>query len=357
MRIHRLAIVALCAVLGACGNKDEAAGGTSLSGTSGTGGATGETVRLQGSGATFPQPLYQRWFKEYNNKFPNVEVSYQGVGSGQGKKDFIAHHVDFGASDAAMEDEEMAKVDVGALLLPVTAGSIVLAFNLPGIDHLKLSRDAYVGIYLGKVTKWDDPIIAKDNPGVKLPSKPITVARRSDGSGTTFVFTGHLSAVSPEWKEKAGQGTTVQWPGQPVGGKGNPGVTAIIQSTEGGIGYVEYAYAVQQHLAMATLQNKSGNFVDSTPDNCKATLSAVELPENLRAYVKDPDGANSYPIVTYTWILAYKKMTDATKREALKKVLRWCLTEGQVMSPELNYIPLPENVVKRVMSAVDSISD
>jgi phosphate transport system substrate-binding protein len=348
--IKRLAILALVAALAGCGGKDEASGNTQNATM------TGGTVRLQGAGATFPQILYERWFKEYNRADPSQEVSYQGVGSGTGIKDFIAHTVDFGASDAAMSDAEMAKVPEGVFLLPMTAGSIVITYNLPGVSHLKLSRKAYVDIFLGKITKWNDPAITADNPGVSLPDKEITVAHRSDGSGTTFVFTGHLSAVSPAWKNGPGQGKSVQWFDSSLGGKGNAGVAQIVQSTSGAIGYVEYAYAKKQNLPMATLQNKAGSFVDSTPGNCSATLAAVHLPANMRAYVTDPDGMKSYPIVTYTWILAYKHYKNATKRNAVKKMLRWCLTEGQKLSPDLYYIPLPSNVVQKVMAAVDAIS-
>jgi phosphate transport system substrate-binding protein len=355
MRFAIIATLALATALAGCGTKQEAAGAPSDA-AKGRTPSSGEAARLQGAGATFPQPLYQRWFKEYNGLHPNVEVSYQGVGSGSGIKSFTAHQVDFGASDAAMKDEDMAKVDAGVLLLPMTAGSIVLTYNLPGVKSLRLSREAYVGIFLGTVKRWDDPAIAKENPGVELPSKDITSVHRSDGSGTTFVFTGHLSAVSAEWKAGPGQGTTVQWPGAGLGGQGNPGVTQIVKSTEGAIGYVEYAYAMQQGLPMATLQNKAGSFVDSSKEHCTATLSAVTLPENMRAFVTDPDGKDSYPIVTYTWILAYKKIPDAAKREAFKALLRWCLTDGQKVSPELNYIPLPESVASRVLAAVDSIS-
>src|SRR6516165_6319506 len=220
-------------------------------------------TQLQGAGATFPAPLYQRWIAEYTKSNPNVQINYQGVGSGAGIKQFTQNLVAFGASDAAMTDAEIAAVKQGVVLIPATAGSIVLAYNLPGVDNLKLSREAYVGIFLGKVKRWNDPAIAKANEGVKLPGTAITVCERSDGSGTTFVFTKHLSAISPEFKAQVGEGTSVTWP-TGVAGKGNDGVTALIKHTPGAIGYIEYGYAVHNKIPFAALENKSGEFVTAT---------------------------------------------------------------------------------------------
>jgi phosphate transport system substrate-binding protein len=311
-------------------------------------------ISLIGAGASFPAPLYQRWFAEYNKVNPSVQVSYQSVGSGAGVEQFTKETVDFGASDVAMTDEEMAKVKKGVVLLPMTAGSIVLAYNLPGVQGLKLSRQAYVDILLGKITKWNDPAIAKTNSGVKLPNKEISVIHRSDGSGTTGVFTKHLSAISPEWKQKIGEGKTVEWP-TGVGAKGNEGVTAQIKQTEGALGYVEYTYAKEQNLLIATLQNQAGKFVAPNAQTATNTLQAVTLPENLRAFIADPKGDNSYPIVTYTWILAYKQYQDPQKLKALKDVMTWALKDGQKMSANLGYVPLPENVVKKVEESMKKI--
>ena len=314
----------------------------------------GGSVSLVGAGASFPAPLYQRWFSEYNKQNPNIKVSYQSIGSGAGVEQFTQETVDFGASDVAMKDEEMAEINRGVVLLPMTAGSVVLAYNLADVESLKLSRQTYVDILLGKITKWNDPAIAANNPGVNLPDSDINVVFRSDGSGTTGVFTKHLSAISPEWKEKIGEGKTVEWP-TGIGAKGNEGVTAQILQTEGSIGYIEYGYAKQQGIPTASLENKSGNYIVPSSESASQTLAAVTLPENLRAFITDPEGEESYPIVTYTWILAYQSYDDAEKLDAFKEVINWSLTDGQELSEELGYIPLPDNVVSKVQSALDTI--
>ena len=237
-------------------------------------------MKLQGAGASFPAPLYLKWFKSYNDAHPNIQVDYQSVGSGSGVKSFLDKTVDFAASDAAMKPEDMAKVEGGVQLIPMTAGAIVLAYNLPGVDNLRLSRDAYVGIFDGKVTKWNDPMIVKDNPGAKLPDLPVSVIVRADGSGTSFVFSKHLSAINPEFDKAVGANTMPNWP---VGtkSKGNEGVTASIMTTPGAIGYVEYGYAHSQNLHTATLQNKSGNYVPANIDSSKAALASAEIPARL----------------------------------------------------------------------------
>lgn len=313
-----------------------------------------KAVSLTGAGATFPAPLYQRWFSEYNKIDPKVQIAYQSVGSGAGVEQFTQGTVDFGASDVAMKDEEIAKVPKGVVMLPMTAGSIVFGYNLPEVTDLKLSRQNYLDIFAGKITKWNDPAIAKTNPDVKLPDTEITVIYRSDGSGTTGVFTKHLSAISPEWKKTIGDGKTVQWP-KGVGAKGNEGVTAQILQTEGSIGYIEYGYAKQQNIATASLENKAGKFIKPSAEASAKTLTAVQLPEDLRAFITDPEGADSYPIVSYTWILAYKKYDNPAKLKAFKEVVDWALTDGQKLSEELGYVPLPENVVKKVEAAVETI--
>jgi len=313
-------------------------------------------ITLQGTGATFPAPLYQRWFTEYNKLHPEVQINYQALGSGAGVKQFQDGLVNFGASDAAMTDEEMAVVKDGVVLLPMTAGSVVLSYNLPGgPKELKLSREAYVGIFLGTITNWNDPKIAAANPGVTLPATKITPVTRSDGSGTTFVFTQHLSAVSDEWKKGPGTGKSVNFP-LGVGGKGNPGVTALIKQTPGAIGYVEYGYAKQTQMPMAILENKSGNYVKADKASENAALASVELPADLRAWIPDPPAPAAYPIVTYTWLLLYKKYADPKISEALKSVIRYGLGDGQKFSEELGYIPLPANVVTAVSKALEQIS-
>ncbi|HEY5706595.1 MAG TPA: phosphate ABC transporter substrate-binding protein PstS [Terrimicrobiaceae bacterium] len=317
--------------------------------------ATSATAQqLSGAGATFPAPLYQRWAVEYNKLHPKVQVNYQSVGSGAGVKQFAQGTIDFGASDAAMSDEEIAKVGQGVVMIPATAGSIVIAYNLPGVTDLKLSRDAYTGIFLGKVTKWNDPAIAKDNPGVTLPDMPINVAFRSDGSGTTFVFTKHLAAISKDFADEVGSDKSVTWP-VGAGGKGNEGVTALIKQSPGTVGYVEYGYAVHNGLSMASLQNKSGKFVKPTDASGTATLANVTFPENLRVWPEDPTGAEDYPIATFTWLLLYKKYSDAAKLEALEGFITYGLTEGQKFSSELGYIPLPAAVVEKSKAALAAV--
>jgi phosphate transport system substrate-binding protein len=312
-------------------------------------------ITLQGTGATFPAPLYQRWFKEYNEMHPDVQINYQALGSGAGIKQFQQGLVDFGASDAAMTDEEIAAVKNGVVLLPMTAGSIVLTYNVPGVSELKLSRDAYVGIFLGKITKWNDPVIAKANPGAALPDTAITVVSRSDGSGTTFVFTSHLSAISPDWKNGPGAGKAVTFPAG-VAGKGNPGVTALIKQTPGAIGYVEFGYAKQTGMPMASLENKSGQFIKPDLASGQKALAGVALPANLRAWITDPTQADAYPIVTYTWLLCYKKYPDPKTAETLKSVIKYGLSQGQSFSADLGYIPLPAATVDQVTKALDQIS-
>jgi phosphate transport system substrate-binding protein len=269
-------------------------------------------------------------------------------------KQFIAGTVDFGASDAAMSDAEIAKVAKGTVMIPATAGIEVFAYNLPGVNDLKLSREAFVGIYLGTVTNWNDDLIKKDNPGVELPDMPISVAYRSDGSGTTYVFTQHLSAVSPEFKDQVGVDKSVTFP-VGVGGKGNEGVTALIKQTPGTIGYVEYGYAKGNNLQMAVIQNKSGNFIKPADDSGAATLAHMELPANLRAWPVDPEGKDDYPIATFTWLLLYGEYGDKAKLDALKAFVKWSLQDGQKYAPELGYIPLPKEVVTKAGAALETV--
>lgn len=347
-----MALFALALVFG-CSKKPE--GGA----TAGSASAKGqepraELVTLQGSGASFPAPLYSRWFKEFGAQQKEVRVDYQSVGSGAGVKAFLAKQTDFGASDAAMSDEEIQKAEGNVVLLPVTAGSIVLAYNLEGVEKLNLTREVYTGIFLGKITKWNDAAIAKENPDAKLPSLPISVVRRADGSGTTFVFTKHLSAISEAWSKGPGTGKAVDWP-VGVGGKGNEGVTAQLKQTAGSIGYVEYGYASSSGLKMAALQNKAGKFVEANLANASATLASIDMPSDLRAWAADPQGEGSYPIVSYTWILAKKKYEEPAKAAAVKKTLQWALTDGQAFAEELGYIKLPAAVVTKVQAAVTTI--
>lgn len=363
-----ISVVAMTLSLAACGGQQAA--NSPATGDSASPGAAGAPaggtdklalkgdVQLVGAGASFPAPLYQRWFQDFNKVHPKVQINYQSVGSGAGVEQFTKGTVDFGASDTAMKDDEIAKIaaDKGVLLLPMTAGSIVMAYNLPEVTgELKLPRAVYTDILLGKITKWNDPKITAANPGVTLPDEKITVVHRSDGSGTTGVFTKHLSAISPEWKTKVGDGKTVSWP-TGVGAKGNEGVTAQIQQTKGAIGYTEYGYAKNNNLKFASLENKAGKFVAPSDKSAEKTLEAVTLPENLRAFISDPEGAESYPIVTYTWLLAPKKVADPEKAKVIEAMIEYGLTDGQKVAGELGYVPLPKKVVEKVAAAADGIS-
>ncbi len=316
--------------------------------------ANSQAQQLSGAGATFPAPLYQRWAVEYNKQVPSIRVNYQSIGSGAGVKNFIQGVVDFGASDAAMTDAEMAKSPRGTVLVPATAGSVVLAYNLPGITGLKLTRAALAGIFLGTVKKWNDPAIVSANPDTPLPDMAINVAYRSDGSGTTFVFTQHLAAISPEFDEKVGFDKSVTFP-VGVGGKGNEGVTALVKQNAGTIGYVEFGYAENNGLSVASIENKSGNFVAPTPESGAAALASVEMPENLRVWPVDPAAPDAYPIATFTWLLLYKKYDDPAKLQALKDFVTYGLTEGQSFAVDLGYIPLPAEVVAKANAALGTI--
>ncbi|MEH1838028.1 MAG: phosphate ABC transporter substrate-binding protein PstS [Nostoc sp.] len=324
-------------------------------------------VSLVGAGASFPAPLYERWLSDYNQKNPNVKINYQAIGSSAGVQQLIEGTVDFAASDVGITNQQAAKIKRGVIALPITAGSVVLAYNLTPVARqspqvnlstgLKLPRQVYVDIFLGKITNWNHPRIATANPGVNLPDLPIQVIHRTDGSGTTSILTQHLSAISPEWKSKVGAGKAVAWP-VGIGGKGNEGVTALIQQIPGAIGYVEYIYAKQNKLPMAALENKFSNYITPTPESVAQTLEAVKLPaDNLIAFITDPTGVQSYPIVTYTWFLTYHQYPNRVKAQALKNFIDWALIEGQKSSLELGYIPLSKKVVIQVQSAAKKIAE
>jgi len=321
--------------------------------------ASAQNLRLTGSGASFPFPLYSTWFKDFSKQTQGVTVDYQAKGSGAGIQDFINNTVDFAASDAAMSDEEIAKIKPGVVLLPMTAGEIVLSYNLEGVKELKLPREVYPDIFAGKIAKWNDPKIAAANPGVKLPDQNITVVARSDSSGTTYVFTGHLSEINPAFKSSVGHGTTAQWPTHFVKAPKNDGVTATIKQTPGAIGYIEYTYAVATKQPMAILQNKAGHYIAPSDESGKAALASAEfsskpLPNSdapdLRVWLFDPAGAQAYPIATFTWMLFYKEQDDA-KAKVLRDLVEYGLTQGQAMAPKMGYIPLPDSVVAQVKKA------
>jgi phosphate transport system substrate-binding protein len=329
---------------------------TCLSAVSCNPGADKGKIVLQGGGATFPAALYRKWFADYQSAHPEVKILYESVGSGAGVELFSEDKVDFGASDAAMTDEQVGKVkERGVLMLPMTAGIVVLAHNLPGVEHgLRLSREAYVGIFLGEIASWDDPKIAKENKGIELPKIKIVAVHRAGASGTTFVFAQHLSAVSEAWKKGPGAALTVRWP-VGVAAKGTDGVAELIQQTPGAIGYLDLGYARKSKLAIATLQNKAGEYVEPNSESGQAALKSVELPENLRVFVPDPDGKDCYPIVTFSWLLVHKSYGDKHRADAFKQLCKYALTDGQKDCDPLGYIPLPQSVVHLVLQAVESI--
>jgi phosphate transport system substrate-binding protein len=319
--------------------------------------ARAQDMRLIGSGASFPFPIYSAWFKQFSKATPGVIVDYQAKGSGAGIQDFINHTVDFAASDAAMTDEEIAKVEDGVVLIPATAGEIVIAYNLPGNPKgLKLPRDVYPEIFAGKVTKWNDPRIVKANPDIKLPDLPITVVRRSDSSGTTYVFTKHLSEISPTFAKEVGSGKTVEWPNSDkiVGAPKNDGVTATIKQTPGALGYIEYGYAKLTKTPTALLQNKAGKYIEPGAKSGAAALASAKLGPDLRGWVLDPEGEDAYPIATFTWLLFYKKQ-DPKKAEVLRKLVDFTATKGQAISDSMGYIPLPANVVEKIKTSAEAI--
>jgi phosphate transport system substrate-binding protein len=336
-----MAMAGLALVLSGCG-------GTSDPSAAGA-------VKLQGAGASFPAPLYNKWFKTFSAAHANVLVDYQSVGSGSGVKSVIDRTVDFGASDAAMKPEDMAKIDGGVQLFPMTAGSIVLAYNVKDVDRLQLSRRAYTGIFRGTITRWNDPAIVETNPGATLPDAPINVVVRADSSGTSFVFSQHLSAVSDEFGKSVGANTMPNWP---VGtkSKGNEGVTASLMTTPGSIGYIEYGYARSQKVPFAVLENKAGKFVAADTASGQAALASATLPDTMIAWAADPGVADAYPIVTYTWLICYKKYPDKAKQQAIQDLVTYGLTDGQKDAETLGYIPLPPAVVEKATAAVQNIS-
>jgi len=320
-------------------------------------------VLLKGAGATFPSLLYRKWFAEYHNSHPDTVISYEAVGSGEGIRRFIGKNVkeddkvDFGGSDAAMKDEEIAQVPGGVLLLPVTAGSVVLAYNLPGFDgDLRLSRKAYAGIFSGVIKKWNDPIIVRSNPRKKLPDIYITTVVRQDRSGTTFAFTNHLDAISQDWHSRHGAATLVNWPGNAMRATGSEGVAGRIKQAIGSIGYVSYEFAHNLGLKLAVLENREGKFVAPTADSYTASFKNVVMPGNLRIFIPDPAGPDSYPIVTFSWILLYKDYNNPEKSKAIHDLFNWCLLEGQKFAPQIGYVQLPPDVVDKALAALDSVT-
>ncbi|CDH43119.1 phosphate ABC transporter substrate-binding protein PstS [Candidatus Contendibacter odensensis] len=316
-------------------------------------------VALRGAGATFPAPLYQKWIDIYTKANPSLAIEYQAVGSGEGVKRFLENSVDFGGSDAALSDEQIAKAPGGATLVPATAGAIVLAYNLPDVKGaLKLSREVYADIFLGRIRNWNDPKIQTLNPDLKLPNQTITLVARQDSSGTTYAMTNHLSAISATWRNQGpGVGKVIDWPGISMVAPGNEGVAGRIKRSWGSIGYVEYGFAKRLGLPMVHLENKAGRYIEPGLNSGQAALAAniSQIPGNLRVFLPDPEGDDSYPIVTFTWLLLHDRYPNPQKSTALKGFVNWALIEGQSYSSDMGYIPLPADVVALARVAVDRV--
>jgi len=318
----------------------------------------GSEIRLQGAGATFPNPLYQKWLSEYGKLNPNVKIDYQSIGSGGGIKQIQARTVDFGASDAPMKDEDLRAAPGEILHIPTVLGAVVITYNLAGVlQPLRFAPDVIADIFLGKIKKWNDPRLKTDNAGVNLPDSDITVVHRSDGSGTSAVFTDYLSKVSPEWKEKVGSGTSPNWP-VGIGGKGNEGVTGQVKQIPNTIGYVELAYAGQNKLPVGLIKNKSLNFVEPSIDavTAAAAASVATTPDDLRVSITDAAGATAYPIASYTYILVYKAQPDQLKGKTLVDFLWWGIHDGEKFAKDLQYAPLPDEIIERAEAKINSIT-
>jgi len=311
---------------------------------------------LNGAGATFPNPIYQKWFSEYHKLHADAQFNYQSIGSGGGIRQVLAQTVDFGASDGPMTDEQLGQAKTKIVHIPTVLGAVVPAYNIPGVsEELKFSAQVLAGIFLGKITSWNDPAIAKDNPGVNLPNQPIIVIHRSDGSGTTYIFTDYLSKVSSEWQNGPGKGTSVKWP-VGLGGKGNEGVAGMIRQMQGGIGYIELIYAVQNKIDYGSVKNSSGTFVKASLDSVTAAAaSAKSMPSDFRVSITNAPGKDAYPISSFTWLLIPEKSKEAAKGKILADFLTWMVDDGQKMTADLTYAPLPGNVAEKVKGAIKMV--
>jgi len=316
--------------------------------------AVSAQMTINGAGATFPYPIYSKWFDEYAKVDPSVRFNYQSIGSGGGQKQILAQTVDFGASDGPMSDDNLAKAPGKLLHIPTVAGADVAAYNLPGDPVLKLDPDAIAGVFLGQIKKWNDPKIAALNPGIKLPDQDIVVVHRSDGSGTTYIWADYLSKISPEWKQKVGTNTSVNWP-TGLGGKGNEGVAGQIKQTPGALGYVELIYAVQNKMPYADVKNASGEFVKASLESITAAMATAQIPDDFRFSMTNAPGKDAYPIAGATWLLVYEQQEDPMKGKKLVEFLKWAMKDGEKMARDLQYAPLPENVQERVLKRVDEI--
>lgn len=315
------------------------------------------TILLNAAGATFPNPIYSKWFDVYHTAHPNVQINYQPIGSGGGIRQLLAGTVDFGASDGPMSDEQLAQAKFKILHFPTVLGADVPSYNIAGVTgELNFTQKALAGIFLGTITKWNDPEIAKVNPGVNLPSADIVVVHRSDGSGTTYIWTDFLSKISDEWKNKVGKGTSVNWP-VGLGGKGNEGVSGLVKQTPNAMGYIELVYAVQNSIAYGKVQNAAGKFVkaDLAGVTAAASGAAKNIPDDFRVSITNAPGATSYPISSFTWLLIPAHIEDAAKRDAIKGFLKWMLIDGQKYNEGLTYAQLPKTIVEKEMKAISLV--
>lgn len=317
--------------------------------------AVGQTT-LNGAGATFPYPIYSKWFSEYHKAHSDVQVNYQSIGSGGGINQLKAGTVDFGASDMPLKDELVKQIPVPFVQLPTVLGSVVPSYNISGFTgELKFTGEVLAGIYLGKITSWNDKVIASANPGVKLPDKPIIVIHRSDGSGTTFVWTDYLSKMSPEWKSGVGSNTSVKWP-VGLGGKGNEGVAGLIRQMDGAMGYVELIYALQNKIPFGTVQNASGNFVKASLESTTQAAAAAKFkPGDFRVSITNAPGKDSYPISSFTYLLVPTQWKDAHKGKIMVDFLHWMLSDGEQMVQQLDYAPLPKSLIEMEQAAIQKI--
>ena len=315
-----------------------------------------QTTQLNGAGATFPYPMYSKWFSEYNKLHPDVQINYQSIGSGGGIRQVLAQTVEFGASDGPMTDEQLSQAKVKILHIPTVLGADVPAYNIPGVTaELKFTPQVLANIFLGKITSWNDPAIAKENPGVNLPNQPIIVIHRSDGSGTTYIWTDYLSKVSSEWQNQVGKGTSVKWP-VGLGGKGNEGVAGQIRQLQGSIGYVELIYAVQNNIAYGSVKNVAGNFVKASLESVtEAAASVKSMPADYRVSITNAPGKTAYPVASFTWLLVPVKAKDPKKGKVLADFLGWMVNDGQKMTTQLAYAPLPESVAEKVKATIKQV--
>lgn len=318
--------------------------------------AFGQTTTLNGAGATFPYPMYSKWFSEYHKAHPNVEINYQSIGSGGGIRQVLAQTVDFGASDGPMTDEQLSQAKVKILHIPTVMGADVPAYNIPGVTaELKFTPEVLAGVFLGKITTWNDPAIAKANPGVKLPGQAIIVVHRSDGSGTTYIWTDYLSKVSSDWQNGPGKGTSVKWP-VGLGAKGNEGVAGMIRQMEGAIGYIELIYAVQNKIPYGSVKNAAGAFVQASLDSVTAAAASVKsMPADFRVSITNAPGKDAYPISSFTWLLIPTQSKDAARGKIITDFLNWMVDDGQKMTADLTYAPLPQVVAEKVKGAIKQV--